>query len=94
MFVKFRTKRAMDNLFSFLYSKQEFFIGPLVHAATAVLYVNAIKADNIQPFYSPSDTPPRNKLGFRGRRHKVKGRKPTNHVQASTGVLSSAEMST
>lgn len=41
----------------FFNSKQEFFIGPLVHAATAVLYVNAIKADNIQPFYSPSDTP-------------------------------------
>lgn len=38
--------------------------------------------------------PPRNKLGFRGRLHKVKGRDTTNHVQASTGVLSRAEMST
>lgn len=46
----------MDNLFFIFYSK-DFFIGPLVHVATAVLYVNAIKADNIQPFYSPSDTP-------------------------------------
>lgn len=38
--------------------------------------------------------PPRNKLGFRGRLHKVKGRNTTNHVQAGTGVLSRAEMST
>lgn len=45
-------KRPSDFLF-----KANIFIGPLVRAATTVLYVDAIKADNIRPFARASNSP-------------------------------------